>query len=78
MDIGSQPPILPATPIRTTQPNMALRKEWTDRAWEKRKWGVQGKIINRHDSHGLCYSVRHEDGSEAYYDPSEFEVIVKT
>jgi hypothetical protein len=28
-----------------------------------------------HDSHGLCYDVRHDDGTEGCYDPSEFEVI---
>lgn len=69
------PPISARTKVKTTQANIALRKEWTDEAWEKRKWGVQGTVITHHDSHGLCYDVRHEDGTEGCYDPSELEVV---
>lgn len=69
------PPISPGTKVRTTQANMALRKEWTDECWASKKWGVQGTVITHHDSHGLCYDVRHEDGSQGCYDPSEFEVV---
>ncbi len=68
------PPISPGTLVQTTDPNMKMRKEWTDEGWEKRKWGVRGKVLRHHDSHGLCYDVKHEDGSEGCYDPSEFRV----
>lgn len=65
------PPISPGTMVKTTQPNWDLRDEWTDEGWAERKWGVHGKVIIHHDSHGLCYDVQHEDGTVACYDPSE-------
>jgi len=71
------------TAIRTTQPNLAMRNEWTDEGWDARKWGVIGTITAHHDSHGLCYDVQHEDGSDACYDPSEivtlesYEILTK-
>lgn len=69
------PPISPRTRVRTTQANEGLRKEWTDEGWASKKWGVQGIILTHHDSHGLCYDVRHDDGTEGCYDPSELEVV---
>ena len=72
---GKWPPISPGTKVRTTQPNMALRKEWTDEGWESKEWGVQGVVIAHHDSHGLCYDVRHEHGTQGCYDPSELEIV---
>ena len=75
MSDGVYPPIHPGTRVRTTEPNMALRREWTEEAWAGKKWGVLGTVITHHDSHGLCYDVRHADGTRGSYDPSEFEVI---
>lgn len=69
------PPLDPGTTVRTTQPNLEQRGEWTDEGWAKRKWGVKGKILTHHDSHGLCYDVLHEDGSQGCYNPSEIEVV---
>jgi len=61
--------------VKTTWPNHDLREEWTDEGWARKKWGVRGKVITHHDSHGLCYDVYHEDGSTGCYDPSELEII---
>lgn len=72
------PPLAPGTKVRTYKPNMATRPEWTDAGWAKRRWGVSGVIVTHHDSHGLYYDVRHEDGSVAGYDPSEFDVMAPT
>lgn len=69
------PPISPGTSVRTTEPNWNLRKEWTDEGWGRRRWGVQGTVVIHHDSHGLCYDVRHQDGTVGSYDPSELEVV---
>ncbi len=69
------PPISPGTSVRTTQANWGLCKEWTEEGWASKKWGVRGKVLTHHDSHGLCYEVRHEDGTVGCYDPSELEVI---
>ena len=69
------PPLDPGTRIKTTQPNEEMRREWTDEGWAGKKSGVLGTILQHHDSHGLCYDVRHDDGTEGCYDPSEFEVV---
>lgn len=69
------PPISPGTRVKTTQANESLRQEWTDEGWVSKKWGVQGTILTHHDSHGLCYDIRHDDGTEGCYDPSELEVV---
>ncbi|MEK9182802.1 MAG: hypothetical protein AAB809_01855 [Patescibacteria group bacterium] len=69
------PPILPGIAVKTTKPNMALRKEWSEKGWASKKWGMKGYVITYRDGCGLYYSVRHEDGTEGCYDPSELEVI---
>lgn len=70
------PPLDPGTRVRTTKKNTPDR-EWMPEALTARKWGVAGTIIMHHDSHGLCYDVRHDNGTEGCYDPSEFEVVGK-
>lgn len=63
------------THVRTTRPNEALKGEWAPNVWNERQWGVEGVVIDHHDSHGLCYEVRHPDGSIGAYDPSEIEMV---
>ncbi len=70
----AHPPIRPGTTIVTTAENADLSGEWTGEAKAARKWGVNGTIIGHHDSHGLCYVVLHEDGSEGVYNPSEIRI----
>ncbi len=69
------PPIALGTAVRTTEANEALRIEWADGVWEARKWGVDGTVLAYHDSHGLFYEVRHADGSQGCYDPTELMVV---
>ena len=69
------PPLQHGTKVRTTKPNMALRSEWTNQGLASKKWGVEGTVIAHHDSHGLSYDVRHEDGTIGYYDPSELDEV---
>lgn len=71
------PPIDPGTKVRTTQPNLEKKLEWTTEGLASKKWGVRGTVLTHHDSHGLCYDVRHEDGTKGCYDPSELEVDAK-
>lgn len=73
--MAKYPPISPGTVVKTTQPNLEMRNEWTDEGWARRRWGVRGTVITRHDSHGLCYGVRHPGGTVGCYDPSELEVV---
>lgn len=62
------------TRVMTTKKNTP-DKEWMPEALVARKWGVTGTIIMHHDSHGLCYDVQHDDGTEGCYDPAEFYVL---
>jgi len=65
------------TPVRTREPNQALRGEWTTAGWLRKKSNVIGEILRHSDSHGLCYEVRHEDGTTGWYDPSELTDLTK-
>lgn len=38
-----------------------------------RKFGVKGVIVDESDAHGLCYKVKHEDGTFGWYDPWELK-----
>jgi hypothetical protein len=58
--------------VRTTKDNGS--KNWL-RPRKGCQWGKEGVIVKRHDSHGLCYDVKHKDGTIACYDPDELELI---
>ena len=75
MDTRKHPPISVGATVVTTKANVALQKEWTKEAWASRQWGVTGKIVTYHDSHGLSYEVRHPDGTIGHYDPSELQTV---
>ena len=74
MTTEKYPPISAGTLVKTTSPTTP-NSEWTFEARANRKWGVQGRILTHHDSHGLCYEVKHPDGTVGAYDPSELEVV---
>ena len=42
-----------------------------------RKWGVEGVVRSRHDSHGVCYEVVHKDGTFGCYDRDEIRLILR-
>lgn len=60
------------TKVRTLQPT-TLDGEWNEP--QTRQWGVEGVVLCHHDSHGLCYEVKHADGTIGAYDPDEIEVM---
>ena len=64
--------LLPGTKIRTLEEKGT---NFTEDARKFRKWGVEGVIEKAHDGHGLCYAVKHDDGTYGYYDPAEFEIL---
>jgi hypothetical protein len=37
----------------------------------RRRPDAWGDIVGHSDGHGLCYEVRHSDGTRAFYDPDE-------
>lgn len=51
--------------------------QYTENALKSRKWGVAGEIVDVHNSHGLCYDVKHDNGTIGTYDPDEFELIIE-
>jgi hypothetical protein len=61
------------TIVFTVEPD-TVSSDWDPRAIPRRKWGVWGKIVDEHDSHGLCYDVEHADGSQGCYEPREFDL----
>lgn len=64
--------ILIDTKVRTTKSNS---DDWAEEAKLIRRWGVTGTICDLSNSHGLIYKIKHEDGSYAWYEPTEFESI---
>ena len=69
------PPLSPGTSVRTTQEDKSNADSWTESAKNRRRWGVEGEVIKHHDSHGLCYDVKHADGSVGCYDPTELQIL---
>lgn len=49
-----------------------LDSEWPKRAAHDAQ---TGKVIARHDSHGLCFEVEFEGGASAHYEPSELTLV---
>lgn len=49
--------------------------DWTEEGKRSRKFGITGSVITHHDSHGFCYDVRHDDGTDGCYDPEELELL---
>lgn len=37
--------------------------------------GKVGRVFTHSNSHGVCYGVRHEDGTTAWYEPDELEAL---
>ncbi len=62
------PPDSVGTAVRTTS---LLSQDYTAEARAVRRPGASGVVVGHSDGHRLCYEVRHEDGSRAYYDPEE-------
>lgn len=48
--------------------------DWEAEAMRTRCFGIRGVVTSVHDSHGLCYGVRHNDGVVSYYSPKELKV----
>lgn len=69
------PPLENGTSVRTVAiPNPP--EDWTEEAKVGREFGVLGTILTHHDSAGLCYEVRHEDGVVGAYDSRELAIQI--
>ena len=69
------PPIGYGTLVKTIRRANPKVTDWTPGALASRQWGVVGEIVEHHDSYGLCYEVKHPDGTIGYYDPTEIKPI---
>lgn len=50
--------------------------DWSEKVKRVRRFGVVGVVIHSHDSHGVCYEVRHEDDlTVGAYEPHELVVL---
>jgi len=65
--------LVPGTKVRTL--TAKHDDQFTAEGQATRQWGVKGKVVGHHDSHGLCYVVKHADGAQSVYDPDEIEAI---
>lgn len=61
--------------VRTLQLSNRTPGDWHPDAEKDCRWGVTGRITHVSDSHGVCYRVEHEDGSSAWYEPAELELL---
>jgi hypothetical protein len=50
--------------------------DWTAEAAVSRKWGEVGEVIATHDSHGLTFEVKHNDGSVGHYEHHELRAVL--
>lgn len=69
------PPIDSGTVVKTTQLDEEKARPYTEEGLAGKKWGVEGVVTTHHDSHGLCYDVRHEDGTMGTYEPAEISIL---
>ena len=67
------------TEVQTTEDNGST--DWNRSNPRQCQWGAEGVIVNiftgqsKHTfGHGLCYLVRHKDGSKVWYEPEELEL----
>lgn len=63
--------------VRTLKliPNVEIERGYVLEAREHAGSGKKGIIINYSNSHGICYKVKHADGTQAFYEPEELELI---
>src|SRR6201987_3564334 len=71
----SYPPIKNGTRVKITL-RQSGKNDYTAKAaaWRALHDGSTGVVCGYHDSHGLCYGVKFEDGVVAFFDPDELEV----
>ena len=71
----SYPPITDGTRVKVTVRRPG-KPDYKQTAIEERHQhdGKTGVVFAHHDSHGLCYGVKFEDGV-AYFDPGELEIL---
>lgn len=67
------PVLAPGVRVRTTQPNAS--EYWSAAALAARRWGATGEIKEQVSATREIFTVEHEDGVRAWYEPGELEPI---
>jgi acetylornithine/succinyldiaminopimelate/putrescine aminotransferase len=57
--------------------DVITKRDFTDEAEAKRALHVdeKGKIVDQKRGHGLCYAVKFDDNTIAWYDPDELQLF---
>lgn len=56
---------------RVSTSGILENRDFNEEAIRTRRPNAKGTVTGHHDSHGLCYVVRHDDGVSGCYDPDE-------
>ena len=59
------------TPVQTLSANPNVTDWWSQAVLISRRWGVCGTVMGYSDGYGPTVLVRHDDGTQSWYDPSE-------
>lgn len=51
------------------------RRDYSKEAQASRRPNTEGKVFGHHDSHGLCFDVRHGDNTVGTYDLDELQIL---
>lgn len=65
------------TQVHTVHPEHPST-DWAPGVLRRRQWDVDGVVTRHSDSHGLCYEVRHPDGTLGWYEARELRVLGQT
>ena len=70
--IENIPPWLAGTLVLTVKPEV-MSTDWETDCLKHRRWDAYGFVVRHSSGHGLCYLVRHGDGTEAWYEERELK-----
>ena len=72
---SSYPPVSPGTKVTTFIDGGMEADDWNEEAKKTRRHEASGVVTGHHDSHGLCFVVRHDDGNSSCYELHELIVV---
>jgi hypothetical protein len=62
------------TRVVTVKPEQESN-DWLPGALAKRKWRMTGTVVAYHDSHGVVWDVKHDDGTTGPYETRELREL---
>ncbi|MFA6050653.1 MAG: hypothetical protein WC761_05660 [Candidatus Paceibacterota bacterium] len=68
-------PLMPLTPVKTTEANLETLSEIFCEEWfALRKWGAIGMVVDAVQENQKWFEILHSDGSIGYYHYTEIEI----